>query len=116
MEAVGADHFSEQKIREFLPENLALYSVWMPGSDPAAATITEIYPRMNRADVLTIENDGLALACTIFLIQSGVPLFSDVHKHDAYCDALVAGLKRGLEPQTARDAALADVQHTSGAA
>ena len=90
--------------------------MWMPGDYPSASTITEIYPQMNRADVVTIENDGLALACAVYLMRSGVPVFGDVHEHDAYCDALVAGLKRGLEPRTARDAALADVQHTSAAA
>jgi len=103
------ERFSEADICAFLPEDLALYSVWMPGDDPSGATITEIYPRVKRADSLIIENDDMALACTIYLMQSGVPVFKDARMETAYCDAVVDGLKRGLAPVAARDAALSAI-------
>ena len=99
------DRISNEVIQAYLPENNALYSVWMPG-DPTTAVITVVIERLRRAYTDTIEDDNVAEACAIYLIESGAPVFTDVAKHNAYCKAFEDGLRAALTPEDAREAAL----------
>lgn len=96
---------TEEVIREFLPLDPALYSVWMPGDVMTAAIqSTDLDPVCTYDEI--IELDDVHAACAAYLVRAGAPVFRDAKAHDAYTKALEDQLRRGLPPAAARDAAL----------
>ena len=96
---------TEEIVREFLPLDLALYSVWMPGDvTTAAIQSTSLDPICTYHEI--IELDDVHAACTAYLVRVDAPVFRDARAHRDYTRALEDQLRRGLPPAEARDAAL----------
>ena len=92
-------------VREFLPLDLALYSVSVPGDVTTSSILsTRLDPVRTYYEI--IELDDVADACTTYLIGAGAPVFRDVGALFAYTAALEDQLRRGLAPAAAREAAL----------
>jgi len=98
---------TEDVILQYLTEDIALYSIYMPaGVTTASITVTrEVAGSVETYDEL-IELDDVAEACTNYLIRSGCPVFDDARAQDAYRKALEHQLRQGVVPQAARDTAL----------
>jgi hypothetical protein len=96
---------TDDVVRQFLPLDLALYSMWMP-SDVTTAAIqsTRVDPVRTYDEI--IELDDVHAACAAYLLRSGAPVFRDAKAHNAYTNALEDRLRQGLSPAAARDAAL----------
>jgi hypothetical protein len=96
---------TDDVVREFLPLDVAQYSLWMPG-DLATAAIqsTRLNPVRTYDEI--IELDDVHAACVTYLLRSGAPVFRDAKAHGIYTQALEDRLRQGLAPAAARDAAL----------
>jgi hypothetical protein len=103
---------TDEVVREFLPLDVALYSVWMPG-DPTTAAIqsTRLDPVCTYDEV--VELDDVHAACAAWLLRSGAPVFRDANARRSYTAALEGRLRQGLAPAAARDAALQDSDRSS---
>lgn len=96
---------TDDVVRTFLPLDVALYSVWMPGDmETAAIQSTRLDPIRTYDEI--IERDDVHAACAAYLLGSGAPVFRDAKAHRDYTRALENQLRRGLAPAAARDAAL----------
>ena len=96
---------TEEIVREFLPLDLALYSVRMPGDVTTSVILsTRLDPIRTYYEI--IEIDDVAEACTTYLIRMGAPVFRDARARRDYTNALEGQLRQGLAPTEARDAAL----------
>jgi hypothetical protein len=92
-------------VREFLPLDVALYSIWMPGDlTTAAIQSTRLNPVRTYDEI--IELDDVHAACVAYLLRSGAPVFRDAKALRTYTEALEDRLRQGLAPAAARDAAL----------
>jgi len=104
---------TDEVVRKFLPLDLALYSIWMPGdATTAAIQSTRLNPVRTYDEI--IELDDVHAACAEYLLRSGAPVFRDARAHRRYTGALEDRLREGLGPAAARDAALreSDVSST----
>ena len=99
----------ENVIREYLPLDVELYSISMPG-DVTTSVIYDTWPDTLTTYYNLIEIDEVADACTKYLIQSGAPVFTDARRHRIYAKNLEAELRKGLRPAEARDAALRSLE------
>jgi len=96
---------TDDVVREFLPLDMALYSMWMPGDvTTAAIQSTRLNPVRTYDEI--IELDDVHAACAAYLVRMGAPVFRDAKAHAGYVKALEAQLTQGLGPAAARDAAL----------
>jgi hypothetical protein len=97
---------TDDVVRGFLPLDVALYSIWMPGDlGTAAIQSTRLNPVRTYDEI--IEPDDVHAACAAYLLRSGAPVFRDAKAHRTYTEALEDRLRQGLAPAAARDAALA---------
>jgi hypothetical protein len=103
---------TDDVVREFLPLDVALYSVWMPG-DPTTAAIqsTRLDPVCTYDEI--VELDDVHAACAAYLLRSGAPVFRDANARRTYTEALERRLRQGLAPAAARDAALQESDRSS---
>jgi hypothetical protein len=101
----GGTPVPEEVVRQFLPLDVALYSLWMPG-DLATAAIqsTRVDPVRTYDEI--IEPDDVQEACTAWLLRAGAPFFRDAQEQRRYTAALESALRQGLEPAQARARAL----------
>ena len=104
---------TEEVVREFLPLDIALYSMWMPG-DVTTAAIHSTHVNPVRTYDELIELDDIHAACADYLLRSGAPVFRDARAHRHYTEALEHRLREGLAPAAARDAALQESDVSSG--
>ncbi len=96
---------TQEVVREFLPLDLALYSVWMPGDVTTAAIQSTSFDPICTYDEI-IELDDVHAACAAYLIRAGVPTFRNAKEQGAYTAALEDQLRLGLRPAEARSAAM----------
>lgn len=99
-------------VREFLPLDVALYSVWMPGDlTTAAIQSTRLDPVCTYDEI--VELDDVHAACAAYLFRSGAPVFRDADARRTYTEALEGRLRQGFAPAAARDAALQQSDQSS---
>lgn len=96
---------TEEIVREFLPLDLALYSIWMPGDVTTAAIQSTRLDPIRTYDEI-IELDDVHATCAAYLVRAGAPTFHDAKEQGAYTKALEDQLRCGLRPTEARSAAL----------
>jgi len=106
---------TEDIIRQFLPLDLALYSVWMPGDVTTAVIASTRLDPLDTYDEI-IELDDVGVACADYLVRAGAPTFRSVRDQDAYITALEDRWRQGLQPAEARDAALRTIRATPASA
>lgn len=96
---------TDDVVRRYLPLDLALYAMWMPG-DITTASIqsTGLDPVCTYDEI--IERDEIHAACAEYLIRSGAPVFTTTRALDFYTTELEHQLRQGALPAMARDAAL----------
>ena len=95
----------ESVVRTYLPSDIALYSMWMPGDETTAAIQSTTTDPICTYDEV-IEIDTIHQACALYLIRAGAPVFRNAAVHHRYTKALEAELRRGLAPIDARDMAM----------
>ena len=99
----------EDVIRQYLPLDIELYSILMPG-DMTTSVIYSTWPDTMKTYYNLIEINEIADACTRYLIQAGTPVFTEMRRLKAYTGKLEAELRKGVRPAEARDAALRSLE------